>query len=83
MTTQNPLPSPSRDLREINHYLTHNPAAALLDATGAELFHHRILLERWLELVNVELHRRYPGFGENGAQGPRPLSMALPTETRP
>lgn len=83
MTIENPLDYRDRDLRDINAYLQYNPVPALLDATGAELFHHRILLERWLDLVNTELHRRYPGFGEAGAQGPRPISMALPTETLP
>jgi len=83
MTIENPLDYRDRDLRDINAYLQYNPVPALLDATGAELFQLRILLERWLDLVNTELHRRYPGFGEAGVQGPRPNLHALPTETRP
>lgn len=82
MTLRNPLPTPSRDLREVNHYLSPGADLALRDATGAELFEHRILLERWLNQVNTELHRRYPGFGTAGDDpAPRPISLT-PAETQ-
>lgn len=54
-------------LRDLILHLDHQPATALLaEATGAEIFWLRQVLDRWQRLAQRELIARYPLFAEDG-----------------
>jgi len=54
-------------LRDLILHLDHQPTTALLaEATGAEIFWLRQVLDRWQRLAQRELIQRYPVFAENG-----------------